>query len=66
MMESCEEAAKKLREFTPSPLHGLCDQLCWIRYCMDTMAWIAEALVQNGYLTLPDAKENLCIYGVKK
>lgn len=66
MMEICEEAAKRLREFTPCALHGLCGQLCWIRYSMDTMAWIAEALVQSGYLTLPDHKENLCIYGVKK
>ncbi len=66
MKEICEIAAEIHKEYTPKQLHEKSRHLCHIQQQMNVMAYIIEDLVETGYLEIPDRKENLCIFGIKK
>lgn len=66
MKEICDKASEIFKKQTPKHLEDKCEHLCHIHYQMNVMAFIVEALVEKGYLTVPDKKENLCIFGIKK
>ena len=64
MAEICFAAAKVLKKYTPKHLQPKCEQLSFIRHQMDVMAFITEEMVESGYLTVPQTKTNLCMYGI--
>ena len=66
MNEISNKASEIFKKQTPKHLQDKCEHLCHIHYQMNTMAFIMETLVKNGYLEVPDKKENLCIFGIKK
>lgn len=64
--EICSHAAAIFKKHTPKELKERCEQLAYVRYQADAMGIIVENLVVDGYLTMPDKKTNLCMYGVKR
>lgn len=66
MKEICEKAAEILKKQVPKALKEKCEQLAFIHYQMDVMAFIVEELAEKEYLEIPEKKENLCIFGIKK
>ena len=66
MEEACRTATQILKEHAPKALLALCGQIGFIRYSMDAMALLMEALLDRGYLTLPAGGEIPCIFGVRK
>lgn len=66
MKQICETAAEILRKQTPKSLREKCEKLAFIHYQMKVMAFIVEELVAENYLTVPETKENLCIFGIRK
>lgn len=65
MDKICTGAAALFKKHTPKELKDHCEQLAYIRYQADAMGVIVENLVAEGYLTIPEKRENLCVYGVK-
>ncbi len=65
MDEICTGAAALFKKHTPKELKEHCEQLAYIRYQADAMGIIVEKLVAEGYLTVPEKRENSCVYGVK-
>lgn len=66
MDEICSSAAALFSKHTPKELKKYCEQLAYVRYQADAMGIIVENLVDDGYLTVPEKRTNLCVYGVKK
>lgn len=66
MDEICSSAAAIFNKHTPKELKEHCEQVAYVRYQADAIGIIVENLVADGYLTVPDKKTNLCMYGVKR
>ncbi|MCM1522890.1 MAG: sigma-70 family RNA polymerase sigma factor [Ruminococcus sp.] len=60
----CEHAHKLLKDCSPAALADKCGHLAYINYHLDTSAFIVNSLVEAGYLTVPEGRANLCIFGV--
>lgn len=60
----CKTAAKELKKYTPKNLQDKCEQLSFIHHQMDVIALIIEEMVNGGFLTIPNDRTNLCIYGI--
>ena len=65
MDKICTGAAALFKKHTPKELREHCEQLAYVRYQADAIGIIVENLVADGYLTIPEKRENLCVYGVK-
>lgn len=63
--ETCESAISILKKSVPDALRGKCDCLAYVRHSKDAMAYIIEALVEKGFLYIPDKKQNLTILGIR-
>ncbi len=61
----CDIAAEILKNHVPKSLKSRCEQMAYIRYHHDVMAYIMKAMVERGQLVIPDKKANLCMFGVK-
>lgn len=66
MQEICIKATEIFKKHSPKYFEDKCEQLCYIRHQADAMAIIVQKLVGDGYLTVPDERTNLTIFGVKK
>ena len=66
MQETCSIAALLLQDCTPDALRRQCKPLAGIHHRLDCMAAIAENMVLNHELLLPEGKVNLCIFGVTR
>lgn len=64
MTKICGLAAQELKNYVPKALLPQCGQLAFINHQLDVMAFIMETMVEKGWLTLPETKEKLCIFGV--
>lgn len=65
MVKICDIAAYTLKDYVPSKLKDKVGQITHIHHQMDAMAFIIEAMVEKGQLTVPEEKVNLCIFGVR-
>ena len=66
MEEICSSAAILFKKHTPKELQEHCEQLAYVRYQADAMGIIVENLVSDGFLTVPEERTNLTVFGVKK
>lgn len=66
MEKICSGAAILLKKHAPKQLKEHCEQLAYVRYQAGAMGIIVENLVSEGFLTVPEERANLCVYGVKK
>jgi len=66
MDEICRRATEIFKKHTPKCFHDRCEHVCYVRHQADAMGIIIEKLVEDGYLTVPAEKVNLCMFGVKK
>lgn len=64
MVKTSDMAEPLLAATAPARLRGQCKDLAIICHRLDTAAFIMEALVETGALTVPDAKVPICCYGV--
>lgn len=60
----CREAAEILAGYVPSALKSRCGQMACIDHQLKTIAFIVEAMVEKGLLTVPEERVNLCVFGV--
>ncbi len=65
MVEISNKAEPILAATAPSRLRGQCKDLTKIIHRLDIAAYIMEALIEAGRLTVPTEKTPLCIYGVR-
>jgi RNA polymerase sigma factor (sigma-70 family) len=66
MIQVSEKAAVSLAEHAPPALREQCDPIAKIHHRMDVAAFLLEALIEEGLLTLPAEKTPLCIWGVRE
>lgn len=62
----CDVAVEILKNDVPRIHKQKCEQIAYIRFEHDSMAYIIDSLIKNGYLKMPDQKSNFCMFGVKK
>ena len=64
-----DKAEELMRRYVPQdltePLAGISD-VAKIHHRLDVMAFVMEALVRNGLLTVPKEPTNLTVFGVRK
>jgi len=66
MDKLCTMASAICKKYTPKHLQDRCERLSFVHRQADVMGIVAEKLVENGYLTVPDKPTNLCVFGVKR
>ena len=66
MGKICEMITDICKKHTPKHLQDRCERLAYVCHQADVMAIVVEKLVAEGYLTIPEEKTNLTIFGVKK
>lgn len=59
-------AVARLKQEVPKALLPLCEPVGYIHHHLDVMAYIMNALVESGCLSLPDAPTPLCVLGCVK
>ena len=66
MGKICEMTTDICRKHTPKHLQDRCERLAYVCHQADVMGIVVEKLVAEGFLTVPEEKTNLCIFGVRK
>ena len=66
MGKICEMTTNICRKHTPKHLQDRCERLAYVCHQADVMGIVVEKLVADGFLTVPEEKTNLCIFGVRK
>ena len=66
MIQISEKAAVTLAEHAPPTVREQCAPIAKIHHRMDVAAFLLEALIEEGLLTLPAEKTPLCIWGVRE
>lgn len=66
MIQISDLAEKVLAEHTPPAVRDQCIPIAKIYHRMDVSAFLMEALIEEGSLTLPAGKTPLCIWGVRE
>ena len=66
MGKVCEMTTDICRKHTPKHLQDRCERLAYVCHQADVMGIVVEKLVADGFLTVPEEKTNLCIFGVRK
>ena len=66
MDKICTMASAICKKNTPKHLQDRCERLVSVYYQADAMGIIVEKLVADGYLTVPEKRTNLCVFGVKR
>ena len=64
MEKICRNAASLFKKCSPKELKDNCEQLAYVRYQADAMGIIVEKLVEDKFLTIPEKRTNLCMFGV--
>ncbi len=64
MIEACEVVSKMLYKDVPASMKKYNPLFAHIWYPLESMALIVEAMVETGYLFVPEEKTNLCMFGV--
>lgn len=59
-------AIDRIRPSIPNALKDRCDYVIRISYMLDTIAYLVETMVEEGALTVPNEKANLCMFGVDR
>lgn len=62
----CTIAAEICKKHTPKHLQDRCERLAHVNYQADVMGIVVEKLVADGYLTVPEERTNLCVFGVRR
>ena len=65
MIETSHNAASLLAKTVPVRLRSQCVDIAKIHHRLDGAAFVMEALIEKGALTLPKEKTPICVYGVK-
>ena len=69
MIEISDKAEELMRRYVPQdltePLAGISD-VAKIHHRLDVMAFVMEAMVSKGLLTVPEEPTNLTVFGVRK
>lgn len=66
IVEICNISGEILKSHAPKVLIEHCEQLAFIKYQVDVMAFIVETMVEKGYLKVSDSNEKLAVFGVIK
>lgn len=66
MIQISRLAEKILAEHTPPSVREQCAPIAKIYHRLDVAAFLLEALIEDGSLTLPAEKTPLCIWGVRE
>lgn len=64
MLELIGIASETLKKYVPEHLKNKCEEICFVRHHMNTIAFLIETMVENGFLTVPDEKTPIGLYGV--
>ncbi len=64
--EICSVAATIMKNHVPKALSETCDQLVFIKYQMDALAFVIETMIEKQYLTVPEHRENLTIFAGRR
>ena len=62
----CAEAGRRLKARSPKGMANRCEQVACVRYQMEMLAFVVEALVENGALPMPEEGEKAAVFGVAK
>lgn len=65
MIEISDEAEKLLKTCVPAAVKDQCGDIAKIHHRLDVMAFLLEALIEEGKITVPEEKTPLCVWGVK-
>lgn len=65
MIQTSDNAASLLAKTVPVRLRSQCVDIAKIHHRLDAVAFVMEALIEQGALTLPKEKTPICVYGVK-
>ncbi len=66
MREVAQRAEDTLKNTVPEHLKEQCAPIAKIHHRLDVAAFVIEALIESGALTLPDEKVPLAVYGARK
>ena len=65
MLAVSDAAERVLKEHVPAALKAQCGDIAKIHHRLDAAAFLMEAWIADGRLTLPSEKMPLCIWGVR-
>lgn len=66
MGKICEMTSDICRKHTPKHLQDRYERLAYVCHEVDVMGIVVEKLVADGFLTVPEERTNLCIFGVRR
>lgn len=64
MIEISDEAERLLKTCVPEAVKDQCGDIAKIHHRLDVMAFLMEALIADGLITVPEEKTPLCVWGV--
>ena len=65
MLAVSDAAERVLKEHVPAALKAQCGDIAKIHHRLDAAAFLMEAWIADGKLTLPSEKTPLCVWGVR-
>ena len=65
MLAVSDAAERVLKEHVPAALKAQCGDIAKIHHRLDAAAFLMEAWIADGRLTLPSEKTPLCVWGVR-
>lgn len=66
MDQICTMTTTICKKHTPKHLQDRCERMSYVFHQADAMGIIVEKLVADGFLTVPEEKTNLCVFGVRR